>query len=783
MSRSYVAGLLALAGATFSILASEMPGLEGVPAVVAEVNGKPIYREDLLRELVGSSGAEGLSRLVQRLLVQQAAAALKVTVSDEDIERQFVIDKRDLMDELIRTPWDKKQKEFPIEDILQARFRMTVAEYKQMVVRQRLLIRRCVANDLNPSDDDLLKFFNAWPALFQPPTRYHASHILITPFDPRDLYRGLAFRSRAGQMKTIMEERRRRFESHEERAQRLLTGRRRLIPENEIVAERLRRIELARSQGIQLDDAPNFDELSAEWNMSRKLAEKALNEINNHILSWDQAVRKYTKDPLDASRANQSRSLASERDRLGLVPGDVGWFHANGPLVREFYEGARNLKKGEISPTPVRTEYGYHLIKMLEIQEAPLVTFDQCRDKALRLYIENEIQERSLPWIENLITVAQRQDEQTLLWPPLKEESAQLGPAVAPTANANNNFDPLIGAVNGAPLRRSEVWRELIHTESDEALDRLINLEIVLSLLKDMGMERLEWECSDPIQRRKTPPPFKPVKITPDEIDHELNDDRLQLDRSNQVRKRQDRPEINFKQYLYEQYGQSEKKYRRIVEAGLILRTTIRQRVLTDDTTLQVEFAIARDAYGEPSWYEASHILIQPVGSMEKADKFAMQQALQIAEQIRKEAVANPENFPKLVETWSFDTPENKKMGGSLGAIYSDAHNSSLIEGPQLYREIKKQNLEKGQISAPLRSPRGFHILRVDKIHPERKVEFYEVKKRVERDYLQERAKMYTDLWLRALKSQAKVRNFLIKESAEDNHRLPLDRFPLPQPE
>src|SRR5256885_8601869 len=105
------------------------------------------------------------------------------------------------MSELIRMPWDKNangkiiRKEFPMEELLQARFRMSVDEYKKLVVRQKILIRRCVAKDLNPTPPQLRKFFNDYSDFFQAHARYHAAHILISPINPRDLHVGLAFQS------------------------------------------------------------------------------------------------------------------------------------------------------------------------------------------------------------------------------------------------------------------------------------------------------------------------------------------------------------------------------------------------------------------------------------------------------------------------------------------------------------------------------------------------------------------------------------------------------------
>ena len=738
---------------------SDLPGLEGVPLIVAEVNSRSIHRNELIRELVGSAGASALDRLVRRTLIEQAAQSLNVSATEEEIEQQFKIDKRDLMAELIHTPGGRKNNEFPIEEIIQARFRMTLDEYKNTVVRQRLLIRRCVARDLQPTNDDLRRFFNAYPLFFQQPVKYHASHILISPLDPRDLHRGLRFRSAAAQMESIDRERK-------------------------------KRINLARDHGIDFTNAPPIDSLGAEWLRSRQSAEKLLRDIRSGIITWDQAVREYSQDPIDHPSIDpQSRRRGpSEREKMRLPPGDVGWFHSNGPLVAEFYDGAKNMKVGDMDG-PVRTEFGYHLIKMLEIQSPPTESFEQCNERVRRLFIENEIQLRSEAWLNNLIDQARLgpsqiavsksgvQEVETgrlLLWPPAPVDGVRVGFDTVPASTSPDDNDPIVGSVNSRMLRRSEVWRELIHSEGDEALARLVNREMVMGMLKPMGLDRLEWESADPGHRRSQPPAAEPIRISAETIDLELNGDRLRQDR--------EAPDVSFKSYIFQRYGQSVDEYKRAIEAGLVLREAIRRKVPLDEGTLRVQFAMARQRYDVPAWYEISHVLIVPTGGMAKADANAHLQARLIAEQVYKNYVADPGSFPQLVQDFSMDSAANKGRGGSLGACYPDERNSYLPEGPLLHAEIKKQNLEKGQVSTTIRSSMGYHIIRVDSVHPERQAEFGEVKSRIEKDYLQERAKMYSDIWLRALNAQAKVKRFLFAPppDASEENSLPPDNFTVP---
>ena len=62
------------------------------------------------------------------------------------------------------------------------------------------------------------------------------------------------------------------------------------------------------------------------------------------------------------AKAAEERSQCPSGKRCG----DLGWF-SRGKMVREFENAAFNLKKGEMS-APVRTEFGWHIIKVLDVR-------------------------------------------------------------------------------------------------------------------------------------------------------------------------------------------------------------------------------------------------------------------------------------------------------------------------------------------------------------------------------------------------------------------------------
>ena len=69
--------------------------------------------------------------------------------------------------------------------------------------------------------------------------------------------------------------------------------------------------------------------------------------------------------------------LAKEKSTgpSGPQGGDLGYF-GKGRMVPEFEAAAFAMKAGEYSKTPVRTQFGWHILKVDEVRDVPLPTFE-----------------------------------------------------------------------------------------------------------------------------------------------------------------------------------------------------------------------------------------------------------------------------------------------------------------------------------------------------------------------------------------------------------------------
>jgi peptidyl-prolyl cis-trans isomerase C len=72
--------------------------------------------------------------------------------------------------------------------------------------------------------------------------------------------------------------------------------------------------------------------------------------------------------------------MDSSKDRGG----DLGWV-APDRMVPEFSKAMVGLKPGEYTHTPVQTQYGWHVIQLIEVRPHPAPSFEQSKEQVTRI--------------------------------------------------------------------------------------------------------------------------------------------------------------------------------------------------------------------------------------------------------------------------------------------------------------------------------------------------------------------------------------------------------------
>jgi peptidyl-prolyl cis-trans isomerase C len=71
--------------------------------------------------------------------------------------------------------------------------------------------------------------------------------------------------------------------------------------------------------------------------------------------------------------------------------GDLGWF-TTARMVPPFAEAVKGLKKGEVTPEPVQTQYGWHVIELEDVRDAAPPPFDKVKNNLADIVVRKKLQ-------------------------------------------------------------------------------------------------------------------------------------------------------------------------------------------------------------------------------------------------------------------------------------------------------------------------------------------------------------------------------------------------------
>ncbi|MGQ9456400.1 MAG: peptidylprolyl isomerase [Armatimonadota bacterium] len=175
------------------------------------------------------------------------------------------------------------------------------------------------------------------------------------------------------------------------------------------------------------------------------------------------------------------------------------------------------------------------------------------------------------------------------------------------------------------------------------------------------------------------------------------------------------------------------------------------------EKTVQKQVKVTDAEYAE--WIKARHILVRfPAEEKDQAKKeeIAKQKADEIYARIK-----NGEDFAKLADEYSedpgnTDSKTGKKKGGDLG----------WFSRGRMVQEFEKKafELKAGEVSEPVKTFYGYHIIKVDKLGrdatPEEKVELNKL-------ILERKIPMEMGKWFQELQAKSKVENKLMPPPAK----------------
>lgn len=136
-------------------------------------------------------------------------------------------------------------------------------------------------------------------------------------------------------------------------------------------------------------------ELRAEFEAQSASVDRAEYRASHILLETEQDAAKVLSE-LALGKTFDELAKTYSIDPAGENGGDLGWFQST-TLPPEFTSAVAKMKIGEVSQAPVKTEFGYHIIKLVDSRQVALPDFESVKpglsNLAVRKALANHVQE------------------------------------------------------------------------------------------------------------------------------------------------------------------------------------------------------------------------------------------------------------------------------------------------------------------------------------------------------------------------------------------------------
>lgn len=141
------------------------------------------------------------------------------------------------------------------------------------------------------------------------------------------------------------------------------------------------------------------DELKSYFEENKDSYNQAEQVEASHILVDDEKTAKEVIKKLNdgedfAKLAKEYSTDTGTKDKGGYL----GYF-GRGEMVEAFENAAFSMKVGSISSEPVKTDFGYHIIKVTDKKEVKEAKFEDVKDKVYQDLLEQKVNEQYTKWL------------------------------------------------------------------------------------------------------------------------------------------------------------------------------------------------------------------------------------------------------------------------------------------------------------------------------------------------------------------------------------------------
>jgi peptidyl-prolyl cis-trans isomerase C len=157
-----------------------------------------------------------------------------------------------------------------------------------------------------------------------------------------------------------------------------------------LAVARMRLLADAESQKYLKGKEPTDADLHAEYDSAVASMDKTEYHAR-HILVANQETAEAIIKRLKGGAKFEDLAKAQSLDGSKAQGGDLGWFTL-ARMVKPFADAVKGLKKGEITPQPVQTQFGWHVIQLEDTREVNPPPFEQVKEQITNRVIQKKLQ-------------------------------------------------------------------------------------------------------------------------------------------------------------------------------------------------------------------------------------------------------------------------------------------------------------------------------------------------------------------------------------------------------